>query len=79
LALGADKRDFSAYGFNAGAGHGAGWYEVGRTIVFYPDRVIKFDSIANFTICVTSTATWEPYLSTPKALGDAFPYDDAPC
>jgi hypothetical protein len=79
LVVGAAKRDYSADGLEFNAPHPAGWDEVGSTLVFYPDNVVPFDEIKNFDICLTSTALWEPYVPAQEAVGDAYPYHEAPC
>jgi len=79
LILGASKTDFSTMGFNSNSAHPAGWDEVGNTVVFYPTNIFDFDAIKNFEICVSSTTSADPYAPPSRALGDGYPYYDAPC
>jgi hypothetical protein len=79
LIVGGDKQNFSASGLRFAVPDKAGWGEYQNTLVFHPDSTMSYDEIRNFTFCVTSTAMFEPYLPWSGAIGDALPYDHAPC
>jgi hypothetical protein len=79
LVLGAGRQEFSVSGLDYAQPHPDGWAEHRRTLVFYPDGSITFDAIRHFTVCVTSTAMWEPYLKPSGVRGDAYPHYAAPC
>jgi hypothetical protein len=79
VVVGGAAASYSIDGLRPSPGDRVGWSRSGNVLTLHPEADMFYARASDFTVCVTSTASAEPNLPWSNALGDAYPYDNAPC